>query len=218
MGENEGRKPSIRATTNGPYLVIGELELANSKGEELELDPVETYLCRCGGSKNKPYCDGTHLRKGFRGQKENDGSKNRTRDYEGNSLTIHDNRWICAHAEICTSELPTVFDREARPWIDPDGDTAEDCMRTIDRCPSGALSYTVDGRLHRDHEVDPAVRVSHDGPYNVVGGPEFSGQDVTPETAPVSKEHYSLCRCGASKNKPFCDGSHAEAGFKDEKN
>jgi len=218
VDEYEDVKPGIRATANGPYLVTGEVGLTNSKGEELEVDPAETYLCRCGGSKNKPYCDGTHLRKGFQGHKENDGSKNRIRDYEGKGITIHDNRWICAHAQVCTTELPTVFNRDAKPWIDPDGDTVAHCRRTIDRCPSGALSYTVAGELHRDHEAEPGIVVAKDGPYHVAGGPELSGQDVTPDTGPTSREHYSLCRCGASKNKPFCDGSHAEIDFKDEKN
>jgi truncated hemoglobin YjbI/CDGSH-type Zn-finger protein len=87
-------------------------------------------------------------------------------------------------------------------------------------CPSGALSYAVDGREAReqvDQSRPPAVEVSKDGPYRVTGGPELTGPDGQPEPRPAgaSTEHYALCRCGQSWNKPFCSGMHYYAGFTD---
>jgi hypothetical protein len=85
----------------------------------------------------------------------------------------------------------------------------------VRRCPSGALSYSIDGVEHRDQERTAAITVTKDGPYGVTGGAEIAG---TARGDGASMEHFSLCRCGASKNKPFCDGSHWDVEFTDEKN
>jgi CDGSH-type Zn-finger protein len=98
------------------------------------------------------------------------------------------------------------------PWIDPDGDGAKEIIETINQCPSGALSYTVDGVRHQDQERSPAIKVSKNAPYEVTGGIELL-QVEWGEGA--SREHYTLCRCGASKNKPFCDGTHWSIEFTD---
>jgi hypothetical protein len=86
-------------------------------------------------------------------------------------------------------------------------------LDTIKMCPSGALSYTFNNILYRDQARAPCIHVMKDGPLFVVGGPELRGNE-----RPLSPEHYTLCRCGVSKNKPFCDGSHRQAGFKDDEN
>ena len=77
-------------------------------------------------------------------------------------------------------------------------------------------SYSVDGVEYRDQDREPLLTVSKDGPYNITGGIELMGDSHFGEGA--SKEHYTLCRCGASNNKPFCDGMHRDNNFKDEKN
>ena len=82
-------------------------------------------------------------------------------------------------------------------------------------CPSGALSYTKDGVLYKDRDREPAITVSKNGPYYVVGGIESKDPMGS---KPESKEHYTLCRCGASTNKPFCNGAHWDINFKDDKN
>ena len=103
-----------------------------------------------------------------------------------------------------------------RPWIDSNGASIDEIIETVKKCPSGALSYSIDGIEYIDQEErEPMITVSKDGPYNITGGIELVGIKI-PEN--VSKEHYSLCRCGASKNKPFCDGSHLQINFKDEVN
>jgi hypothetical protein len=80
------------------------------------------------------------------------------------------------------------------------------------KCPSGALSYSIENIEYRDQEREPMVTVTDDGPYAITGAIELIG--VTFGDG-ASKEHYTLCRCGASKNKPFCDGSHWSVGFRD---
>jgi CDGSH-type Zn-finger protein len=169
-------------------------------------------LCRCGGSKNKPFCDGTHGTNGFTDQNVADRRQNRRVNYVGKRLTIHDNRAICAHAGFCTDSLETVFRSHQEPWIDPDGASVEKIIETIKRCPSGALSYSLENVEPRDQDRPPMVTVTNDGPYAVTGGIELVG---VPFGEGASTEHYTLCRCGASKNKPFCDGSHWQVGFRD---
>ena len=104
-----------------------------------------------------------------------------------------------------------------RPWIDPDQATNnKEIIETIRKCPSGALSYSIDGIEYRDYYGEPLVKVSKDGPYFVSGRIELVvGEAEFPEE--VSKEHYTLCRCGASYNKLFCDDTHFTVNFKDEK-
>ena len=98
------------------------------------------------------------------------------------------------------------------PWIDPDGASAEEIIEAVRQCPSGALSYSIDDVEYRREARDPMVTVTDDGPYAITGGIELIG--VTFGEG-ASKEQYTLCRCGASKNKPFCDGSHWHVGFRD---
>jgi CDGSH-type Zn-finger protein len=202
--------PSIEARPNGPYMVKGLAELRAASGEKLATQPV-IALCRCGGSAKKPFCDGTHKTNGFSSAKTADASADRRETYAGKRISIHDNRSLCAHAGYCSDGLASVFKYGAEPWIDADGASVEAIVATIRRCPSGALSYSVDGIEHRDEARPPAITVTKDGPYGVVGGVRL--EEARGEGA--STEHYTLCRCGASKNKPFCDGSHWSAGFKD---
>ena len=207
-------KPTIECASNGPYIVENLENLQNSKGDRIPTKPV-IALCRCGGSANKPFCDGTHSKIGFSGAKVSDGRKDVRKNYAGRKITIHDNRSICSHAGFCTDRLNSVFRLKAEPWIDSDAALAEEIIETIKKCPSGALSYSVDGIEHRDQDREPMVMVSKDGPYCITGGAELTGE---PRGAGASEEHYTLCRCGGSKNKPFCDGTHWRIGVKDEKN
>ena len=202
--------PSIELRQNGPYLVKGLADLRDARGGKLAAEPVMA-LCRCGGSSKKPFCDGTHKKIGFSSAKVADGSADRRDTYRGKRIAIHDNRAICAHAGLCSDGLAKVFKYGAEPWIDADGATAEAIVATIRKCPSGALSYSIDGVEHRDQARAPGITVTKDGPYAVVGRVRLDaiqGQGA-------SSEHYTLCRCGASKSKPFCDGTHWSAGFKD---
>lgn len=210
---SEQQKPTIECSPDGPYIVRHLEKLQNSRGE-----PIPTRrtiaLCRCGGSANKPFCDGTHSNIGFTGAKLTDGTKDKRRNYVGKQITIHDNRGICSHAGYCTDGLASAFRMKEKPWIHPDGAEAEAIIETVTKCPSGALSYSIEGVEYRDRKREPMISVSKDGPYYVSGRIELKDQ-AWGEGA--SQEHYTLCRCGASKNKPFCDGTHWHVKFTDEK-
>jgi len=221
-------KPKILTLPNGPYYLINEMEpkvvenLRNSNGESLSTIRG-IALCRCGASKNKPFCDGTH---GIIRFSNNDTEvtetghivKDKRKTYAGKKIIIHDNRKICSHAAECVNNLPSVFKFDARPWIDPEAATLEESINTIRKCPSGALSYSIDGVEYKDqNERKPMVTVSKEGPYIITGGVELIGDNLQFGDG-ASKEHYTLCRCGASRNKPFCDGMHRVIKFKDDKN
>lgn len=215
----ETEKPKIACLPNGPYYLLNDMtprnvaNLQKSNGE-----PCATVagvaLCRCGASNNKPFCDGSHGKIGFSDENQADPARDQRDTYVGKKITIHDNRSICAHAGYCTDGLKTVFRMGEEPWIDPDGASVEAIVATIEKCPSGALSYSIEEVEHRDQPRPPMVTVTRDGPYAITGGIELV--DHQPG-AGGSTEHYTLCRCGASKNKPYCDGSHWSIEFKDEK-
>jgi CDGSH-type Zn-finger protein len=211
---SEQKNPTIECSTDGPYIVRNLEKLQKSTGEAIPTKRT-IALCRCGGSANKPFCDGTHSTIGFSGQKLADGSGNKRRNHVGKRITIHDNRGICSHAGFCTDTLASVFRMKSKPWIDPDGAEVEAIIQTIKQCPSGALSYSIEDVEYRDQARESMITVSKDGPYYVTGGVVLKDQ---PRGEGASDEHYTLCRCGASKNKPFCDGSHWHIQFADEKN
>ena len=212
--EEAGGLPGIQAMPNGPFIVDNLKSLKNSRGDNIPVMPTLS-LCRCGESKNKPFCDETHTKIGFHDDKEEDRVPDKLDTYPGNKITIHDNRGVCSHAGFCTDNSPKVFDSSHEPWIDPDADDADNTGNTIRMCPSGALSYTRDGILYKDQDRDPSVMVSKDGPYRITG---FIGFQDAKGNKPESQEHYTLCRCGHSKNMPFCSGQHWWVNFKDDKN
>ncbi len=206
-------KPGITPTPDGPYLVKGLKNFTNQKGS---IETKETMaLCRCGGSANKPFCDGTHAKIGFSSAKLEGRVEDKRENYKGKTITIYDNRGICAHAGRCTDGLASVFRLKEEPWILPDAASANEIIATIQKCPSGALSYSVDDIEHRDREGEPTIFVAPNGPYLVSGRPDLI--NIT-QAEGTSKEHFTLCRCGGSKNKPFCDGTHWYNNFSDDKN
>ena len=138
---------TIESTTDGPLMVKGITQCRNSRGESLAVKDL-FYLCRCGGSNNKPFCDGTHKKIGFKSVREQQG-----------------------------------------PLAGPSTPSGQPA-------PAG----------------EPGVQVNKNGPYLVVG------VELKCDPAPLDPARYKLCRCGASKNKPYCDGSHRQIGFTDDKN
>ena len=201
----------IQCRPNGPYLVTGPVELTGARAEG-GAHEAAFALCRCGGSKNKPFCDGTHRTNGFSDARLSDPARDKVRSYPGPSITIHDNRSICAHAAHCTDGAPTVFKYGEKPWIDPAGAPVAAIVETIRRCPSGALSYAVGAEAGPVTSGPARITVRKDGPYAVTGDCELV---EAPWAQGAPKDRYTLCRCGHSKNKPFCDGSHHDAGFRD---
>jgi CDGSH-type Zn-finger protein len=211
------QKPKLACLPNGPYYLLHDMtpaevpNLRRANGAACA-NVRGIALCRCGGSANKPFCDGTHSANGFKSERIAQDSLDQRTSYAGKRIAIHDNRGICAHAGACTDNLKSVFRMGAEPWIDPDGAAVDEIVATIRKCPSGALSYSLEGVEHRDQARAPMVTVTDDGPYAVTGGVELTG---VPFGDGASREHYTLCRCGGSKNKPFCDGAHWSLGFRD---
>ena len=205
-------RPSIALAKDGPLMVSGLARFRNSRGEAIAAAD-RMALCRCGGSKTKPFCDGTHVARGFSDAKADDRVADSLDLYRGREMAIRDNRGICSHAGFCTSGLPAVWRMGVEPWIDPDGAAKADITATIHKCPSGALSYVEDGATHDDFHGEPEIVIARDGPYQIRGGVALT--DVVMGIG-ASTEHFTLCRCGQSHNKPFCDGSHWYAGFKDD--
>ena len=209
----------IHPLPNGPYVAINVEKLTNWLGEQV-VAPPQIALCRCGGSAIKPFCDGTHTRNNFDDAKDPKRVSDREDSYVGQQLTVLDNRGTCAHSGFCTDRLSSVFHQGQEPFVAPSGARMDDIVRAVRACPSGALSFAVDGREARDR-VDivraQAVEVSKDGPYRVTGSIPLVDQNGAPveRNAGASLEHYSLCRCGHSQNKPFCSGMHWYVRFQD---
>lgn len=212
----------ISTSDKGPFMVEGDVPLtrrskvSSDAGEPLAWhvgDPIETRaryaLCRCGQSDNKPFCDGSHVAAGFDPDDHDPGPyADDAKPYGDGQLVVNDRRDICVHAGFCGNEITNVW--KAAPKAD-DGNTRAMVIGMVEKCPSGALTVEVMGQ-----EAEPllpeAVGVIDDGPLYVTGGIPVALPDGTEiET----RNRLTLCRCGASGSKPLCDGSHAEAGFKD---
>ena len=203
---------NITPMQNGPYLVKNLKQLSNVKGP---IESGETVaLCRCGASSNKPFCDGSHQAIGFNSDKTDGRLTDKKEVYIGTEITINDNRSICAHSGVCTDNLSAVFRLKQEPFINPNAASVNEIINIIKKCPSGALSYTAKDD-HVEENTESAVMVAPNGPYVVSGAVDLL---ETKRGEGASKTQVTLCRCGASKNKPFCDGSHWTINFKDEKN
>ena len=188
---------------NGPYWVSGPCRVRNARGEDVPARG-RFALCRCGSSSNKPFCDGTHARIGFDGTRFTTVPPDAAKPYRGKGITIHDNRALCAHSGICTDGLPGVFRLGREPWIEAGGANAAAAIAIIQRCPSGALSYSLDGVPPPAGPGERLITASANGPYFVSGRVELRADGARPR----DPGRYALCRCGGSKNKPFCDGTH----------
>ena len=204
---------SIKLAADGPYIVKALKHCANKNGAIETSAPMA--LCRCGASASKPFCDGTHAKIGFTSNKLEGRTQDKRESYRGGQITIHDNRGICAHAGICTERLATVFRMKQEPWIDPDAASVDEIIAVIQDCPSGALSYSMETDSDHGRNVEPSILIAKNGPYVVTGGVELVDASWGEG---ASKSEYTLCRCGASKNKPFCDGSHWDINFSDDQN
>lgn len=214
-----GLAASVLAVHDGPYLVTNCEDLRDWLGQRLPVTP-QTALCRCGASGLKPLCDGSHARAGFTDAKDPHRVPDRWDSYVGQQVTVLDNRGICQHSGRCTDRLSGVFHLGEEPFVTPSGGRMDEIIRAVRDCPSGALSYAIDGREARE-QVDqpraPTIEVTRDGPYRVTGGIDLVGPDDEPvaRAAGSSTEHYALCRCGQSQNKPFCSGMHFSVDFRD---
>lgn len=217
-GNNEKR---IKVTKDGPYLVTGNVPIneqrfvPNQRGFSLSYEEINTYpeqetynLCRCGKSKTKPYCDGSHL-KGFDGTETAGHKKYRdmAKFIEGKQINMLDAPELCAYARFCDTKSGAwnLTERAENP------EARDIVIYQCSHCPSGRLTaVTKEGEI-----LDPALpqgisalddpAKKAEGPLWVKGGiviEDEHGQEYE------VRNRVTLCRCGKSKNKPFCDGAH----------
>lgn len=141
-----------------------------------------------------------------------DERRRKIRSYESDDVVVEYDVKRCIHAEECVRGLPDVFDPDRSPWIAPDRADADAIAEVVERCPTGALHYRRrDGGGGEQPDARNVARVDPRGPIFVRGRIrlELPGGEVLDET------RLALCRCGASADKPFCDGSHERIEFDD---
>lgn len=135
-----------------------------------------------------------------------------TKKYSNGEVTVVWQPHLCIHSTICFRGLPNVFDPRKRPWITPKNADSEVIMKQIDSCPSGALTYMRANIEQENAEIEneTIVEATQNGPLLVYGN-----ISIKDPSGNLTKKHKvtALCRCGASKNKPFCDGSHLNVNF-----
>lgn len=215
---------------HGPYRVIGGIPLAiqkitpNGRGESWEwvqgrsfpYSP-EYFLCRCGQSQNKPFCDNSHVRSGFVGNETASRRplERQSEHFVGPTHVLSDAEQFCAFARFC--------DPGGKIWslIGQTGDSKvrELVVREASHCPAGRLVLRENstGKV-TEPDLPPSIGLVEDpamecsGPLWVRGGIRVESASGTPYEI---RNRMTLCRCGASTNMPFCNGSHASIRFRD---
>jgi len=230
MNKKNSAAANVKISTNGPYIVSGSLPLGkaaigtNAEGESVKYEQGAKYppqaqyaLCRCGRSSTKPFCDGTHSKVAFDGTET--ASRKPYREQasviQGPTMSLTDAESLCAFARFC--------DPNGKVWNlvneTEDPDARKNFVRETCDCPSGRLVAwdNATGKPVEPH-FEPSIALLEDpakgcsGPIWLRGGVQVIGADGHRYEV---RNRVTLCRCGASQNKPFCDGAHASTGFTD---
>lgn len=146
--------------------------------------------------------------------------KERVKKYTNGDVTVFWRPDKCIHSANCILGSPRVFNAQKRPWITMEGADSDEVMRVVDTCPSRALLYmknegspASDPERHAVSAGSSKVQILKDGPILISG--DFVILDAQKRQIETETEVAAICRCGASKKKPFCDGNHTRIGFKD---
>lgn len=206
--------PSIEERENGPLMAKGIRRMVGPDGAAIEVKPAMA-LCRCGASKNKPFCDGSHKEAGFEDRGGTPEGPDRLFSYDGKEVSVTFNPRLCSHAAECGRIAGHVFDPSQKPWVQPDKGTREEIEAVMAACPSGALAIRREDGA-REHRLAGRcdITIQKDGPYWV----EAVTPPVGAQAEGQSSRKYVLCRCGLSGNKPYCDGTHRDAGWREDQN
>ena len=133
------------------------------------------------------------------------------KEYSNSEITVVWQPELCIHSGVCFKGLPRVFQPRVRPWIKIDGATTEAIVNQVKACPSGALSYFRNADRNIEEEpLETKVTVRENGPLLVHGTLKITHKDGKEE---IKNKLTAFCRCGASNNKPYCDGTHNKNGF-----
>jgi CDGSH-type Zn-finger protein len=218
-------EPEIRVEEGGPYQVFGPLPIARTRsvktefGEPVDYAPFERLeadesyrLCRCGKSANKPFCDDSHEeepRVDVTERADHGSRATRADVFVGEGAVITDDLSICSKAGYCKDRFTGVWQMLGNT----DPAVRQRMQRMVELCPSGRLAWAESvGAPDHEPEYEPEIAVFRNGPLFVRGGVKVVGADGEPYEV---RNRQALCRCGYSRNKPFCDGSHALVGFRD---
>lgn len=139
-------------------------------------------------------------------------AKEKIKEYVNGDLTVVWKPAKCIHSGICVKTLPQVYDPNAKPWIKAENASIDELKAQIAQCPSGALTYRMAGETASGNSGTEATNVSlvENGPLMVAGTIEIT----YPDGSRVQRQkNTAFCRCGASADKPFCDGTHRKVGF-----
>ncbi|AFM41442.1 hypothetical protein Desaci_2496 [Desulfosporosinus acidiphilus SJ4] len=223
------QKPEIKITQDGPYIVTGNVPLSEKiivpQGrkyelfEGRELPQTETYaLCRCGKSKNTPFCDGSHEKVGFVGTETASKAKyeDRAELIGGPEIDLlDDNR--CAFARFCHRDNGNVWElTQKSDW----GDNRSEAIIAASECLAGRLVAVDKDGNEIEPELQPSIDIIQDPEKRVSAGIFVKGNipivGANGETYEV-RNRVALCRCGNSENKPFCDATHVLTKFLDKK-
>jgi len=220
----------IVVTKDGPYLVSGDVPLAiqtitpNEEGSSWEWKEGEKFdakseyaLCRCGHSKSKPFCDGSHTKIGFDGRETASRAPyaRQAEAMEGPTLVLSDAESLCAFARFCDAggKIWSLMERTDEPEV------RQLVIREAMHCPAGRLVLH-EKETHQEIEpkLPPSIGVVED-PAMECSGPLWVRGGITVESHDgkryEKRNRVTLCRCGASENKPFCNGAHASIKFND---
>lgn len=137
----------------------------------------------------------------------------KTKEYNNGEVTVLWKPDLCIHSGICVKGLPQVFQPKERPWIKINEASSEQIVKQVGECPSGALSMKNNSNNKNNMSDTDTIEVTilENGPLMVKGAMSISKPDGSKEHI---KDQAAFCRCGASGNKPFCDGSHTSSDFK----
>ncbi|UNY97616.1 (4Fe-4S)-binding protein [Zhouia spongiae] len=135
------------------------------------------------------------------------------KEYSNDELTIVWKPGKCIHSGICVKLLPEVYNPKDKPWIRIKNTDTQQLKDQIAKCPSGALSYYMNDQNNKESKsLDTRVEVLPNGPLLIYGTLKVQDKEGNIE---VKNKTTAFCRCGASNNKPYCDGSHLKVNFKD---
>ena len=223
-------KPQVVVAKNGPYLVSGAIPLAKqtivadeeggseSWKESKPFPTQESYaLCRCGHSNNKPFCDGTHKKIGFDGTEvaSREPYRAQAQQLDGPVYSLTDAEVLCAGARFCDPN-GQVWNQVERT---DDAKVRETFIRQVNNCPSGRLvAWERKSGQPIEHKLPVSIGIVED-PVEGVSGPLWLRGGIPLIAADGSayeiRNRMTVCRCGGSKNKPFCDGTHVTIKFRD---
>jgi len=218
-----GSEPKIKVIRNGPYVVTGRIPLskqeiiADAQGTAYEWREVEKYplrenysICRCGQSRNEPFCDGTHTKINFDGRETASLqlSHGQAKKIDGPALILSDLEQLCASTRFCHRAGGTwnLVPKSDNP------DTKRMVIKEAGECPSGRL-VVIDKETQKiiEPKYEQSLWLIED-PQMGVSGPIWTRGCIPIESADGNmyeiRNRVTLCRCGKSSNKPFCDSSH----------